>query len=240
MRTLKDKVVVITGASRGIGAATVAEFAKEKAKLVLCGRDRETLQETAQGLELPKTSLLLVTCDLSRPAAVHKVVEEAYEKFGRIDIFVNNAGVGGFKPLVDTTDEEFDYIFDVNLKAVYHSFQELLPRFDEQGGGQIICLSSMGASGGANMATYAASKAALNVLCESVAAEVRNQNIKICVLAPGSVDTGFGNGHIRRDSNPNKMRLTAAEVAEAVVFLAKQNDNAWMSYTELRTLRTTR
>jgi len=240
MRSLKDKVVVITGGSRGIGAAIAAEFAKEKCKLVLCGRDRETLHETGRALKMAKASLQMVTSDISRPAGVHKIIDEAYEKFGRIDIFVNNAGVGGFKPLVDTSDEEFAYTIDVNLMAPYHAIKALLPRFDEQGGGQIICLSSMGAKGGPNMAAYAASKAALNVMCESVAAEVRNQNIKICVLAPGSVDTGFSGAHSPLSSTKDKMRLTAAEVAEAVVFLAKQNDNAWMSYAEMRTLRTTR
>jgi len=239
MRSLKDKVVVITGGSRGIGAAIAAVFAKEKARLVICGRDREALHETGRALKLPRTSLLLISSDISRPSGINKIVEEACEHFGRIDIFINNAGVGGFKPLVDMSDEEFEYIFDVNVKAVYYSLKALLPRFDQQGGGQVICLSSMAAkAGGANMAAYAASKAALNVLCESVAAEVRDQNIKICVLAPGSVETGFGGGHPHMSTSKNKMRLTAEEVAEAVLFLAKQNDNAWMSYTELRTLRT--
>lgn len=238
MRTLKDKVVVITGGSRGIGAAIAAEFAKEEARVVLCGRDRDALQSVGRSLGLPDEAWHSVVCDLIKRDCMQKIVEEAYNKFGRIDIFVNNAGVGGFKPLVEISDEEFDYIFEVNLKAVYRALKELLPRYNKQGGGQVICISSMGASGGPGMAAYAASKAALNVLCESVAAEVRNQNIKICVLAPGSVETSFGGGHPHRSSDPNKMRLTAKEVAEAVLFMAKQNDNAWMSYAGLRTLRT--
>jgi short-subunit dehydrogenase len=239
MRSLTDAVVVITGASRGIGAAMARQFAAEKAKLVLAARGKEQLAETGKSLKLPKDKLVTVTADVCKRAGMKRIVETGYKKFGRIDVFINNAGIGVSGPVTELAEKDYDLMFDTNLKSVYFCFRELLPLYEKQGGGQIINVSSMaGRHGVPNLAAYAATKAALNVFSESVAGEVRNDNIKVSVLAPGSTDTSFGSGSRRRSgrSSTGKKMLTAQEVAEAAVFLARQNENAWSSMVDIRPL----
>ncbi len=141
--------------------------------------------------------------------------------------------------MVELAEKEFNTIFDTNLKAIYHSFVELIPLFKEQGGGQIINISSLaGRTGVPGLAAYSSSKAALNVFSEAVAGEVRNKNIKICVLSPASTDTALMSGMSKKSKSPSKAakKLTVDEVAEAVIFLARQNVNAWTSTMNIRPL----
>jgi len=243
MRSIKGKVIVITGASKGIGEAIARAFAAEKTKLVLCGRNRTRLDKVARSLELPKNHVATVVADIMKPAGMRKIVKTALGRYGAIDIFVNNAGVGTQKSLLDTTEREFDLMMDTNLKAVFYSFKEVLPVMKKQGQGHIINISSMaGRAGVAGLAVYSASKAALNALTEGVAGEVRNDNIKVSVLAPGSTATNFSSGMSKKPARRTGtgVRLTAGEVAEAVVFLARQNENAFTSMLELRPLITKR
>lgn len=239
MQKLKDKIVVITGASRGIGAEIARTFAGQQAKLVLCGRDKKRLDSVVKSLNLSAGNVVTITADIMKSGGMKKIVETAYKKFGRVDIFVNSAGVGINKLFVRTSEKEYDIIFNTNLKAIFHCFQHLLPRLYKQGGGQIINISSMaGKQGVPGMSLYSASKAAMNVLSEAVAGEVRNENIKISVLAPASVDTNFMSNMSSRSRTPSRaaQKLTVQEVADAVLFLAGQNRNSWMSLAEIRPL----
>jgi len=239
MQSLEGKVVVITGASRGIGAAIARHFAAEGARVVLAARDRTSLADVAASLAADKKNYLIVTADITRRRDVQKIIARSVKKFGGIDIYINNAGVAVNKPILNTTENEYDTILATNLKAVYYSFRELIPLMKKQGGGRIINISSgAGRIGHANLAVYSASKAALNVFSEAVAGEVRNDNIKISVLAPGSTATGLMSNHGHRTKKPPRPggKLTVDEVAEAVIFLARQNKNAWTSMADIRPL----
>jgi len=239
MISLKNKIVVITGASRGIGAAICRHMAAEGARLVLTGRNMKRLKATAVSLGLDKKDYHIVRADITKKAEMKKIVSSARRKFGRIDIFINNAGVGIHKPVIELTEKQFDQIFNTNLKAVYFSFLELIPLYRRQGGGQIINISSgAGRMGVPGLAAYSSSKAALNVFSEAVAGEVRNDNIKISVLSPASTDTNFMSNMSRKSKTPSKaaLKLTVDEVAEAVVFMARQNKNAWTSMADIRPL----
>lgn len=241
MRKLDNLVTVITGASSGIGAGIARLFAAENARLVLSARNEQGLRTVAKACGLAADRFALVVEDIRHTDGVRKLVQTALDKFGRIDIFINNAGVGIQKPVHETTEAEFDQIMETNVKAVFMSFREVLPIMLKQGEGQIINISS-GASriGAPGMAVYAASKAALNILSESAAGEVRNDNIKICVLAPASTDTNFGSNMAVKPSTTTSraaQKLTVDEVAEAVLFLAKQNSNAWTSLADIRPLK---
>lgn len=241
MRSIKDKVIVITGASKGIGEAIARTFANKQTKLLLCGRNKTRLEKVARSLGLERSRVATVIADITRPAGMRKIVRTAVGKFGVIDIFVNNAGVGTRKNLVETTEKEFDLMMDTNLRSVFYSFKELVPIMLKQGFGQIINISSLaGKAGVPGLSVYCASKAALNTLSEAVAGEVRNRNIKICVLAPGSTATDFQSGMSGkpRRSSGTAHKLTVNEVAGAVLFLATQNENAFTSMTELRPLIT--
>lgn len=241
MRSVSDKVVVITGASRGIGEAIARAFAAEQTRLVLCGRSQSRLNKVARSLNMPKNRIATVATDIMKPAGMRMIVKTALRQFGVIDIFINNAGVGAKKNILDTTQKDYDLMMDTNLKAVFFSLREVLPVMKKQQHGHIINISSMaGRTGVAGLAVYSASKAALNALSEGVAGEMRNDNIKVSVLAPGSTDTAFSSGITKKQvaHSGASVKLTAAEVAEAVVFLAKQNQNAFTSMMELRPLIT--
>lgn len=239
MRSLNDLVVVVTGASQGIGESIARHFAAEQSRVILTARNKERLGRVAGDLRLGKDNYLVVPADITVRVGTKKIIAAAIRKFGRIDIFINNAGVGIHKPLVETTEKEFDTIFDTNLKAIYFSFLELIPLYRAQGGGQIINISSgAGRIGMPGLAAYSASKAALNAFSEAVAGEVRNENIKISVLAPASTDTKLMSNMSKQSQSPSKaaLKLSVAEVAEAVIFLAKQNQNAWTSMADIRPL----
>ncbi len=239
MRSLKDLVVVVTGASQGIGAEIARQSAAEGSKVVLVARNSERLRVIADGLPADKKNRLVVPVDVAIRKNMKRIVSSAFRKFGRIDIFINNAGVGIHKSIIDTTEKEFDIIFNTNLKAIYYSFLELIPLFQKQGGGQIINISSSaGRMGVPGLAAYSSSKAALNVFSEAVAGEVRNDNIKISVLAPASTDTRLMANMSKDSQSPSKaaLKLTVTEVAEAVIFLSKQNTNAWTSMADIRPL----
>ncbi len=239
MRSLDDLVVVVTGASQGIGAAIALHFANEKARVVITGRNPERLAAVAQDLRLPPDRYLSLATDLTQPDSIKNIVEATLKKFGRIDIFVNNAGVGIHKPIEETTPEEYDTIMNTNLKAIFLSFRELIPLYKMQGRGQIINISSgAGRIGSPGLTVYAASKAAVNILSESAAGEVRNHNIKISVLSPASTDTKLMSNLSQQSHSPSKasLKLTVDEVAEAVIFLARQNSNAWTSLADIRPL----
>jgi short-subunit dehydrogenase len=239
VRSLKNLVVAVTGASQGIGAAIARHFALEGTRLALIARNQEKLETVANDLPLPRKEILVLPTDMRNASAVRIAVQSVRENFGRIDIFINNAGVGINKPVVELSEEEFDTIFETNVKAVFHTFRELIPLFQKQGGGQIINISSGAARIGApGLAAYAASKAALNILSESVAGEVRNDNIKISVLSPASTETRLMSNMSEASRSPSKaaLKLTVDEVAEAVIFLARQNSNAWTSMADIRPL----
>lgn len=235
MIDIKNNIVVITGASRGIGAEIARAFARENCRLVLCGRDKKLLKEVAASCELPKKLIATIIADVRKPVGMKKIVDAAYRKFGRVDIFVNNAGVGYRRSIVEVPEAEYDATFDTNLKAVFLSFKELIPRMKKQGGGQIINISSMAAQkNDPGIALYAASKAALNKLSESVAGEVRGDNIKICVVAPGYAATDLVSKPITKKLA--RTLLSTGDVADAVVYLARQRENAWVSMVEIRPL----
>ena len=239
MRSLENLVVVVTGASQGIGEAIARHFAAEGAQVTITARNKERLNRVASTLRLTPKNYLVIAADIMKRSGIKKIVEGAVNKFGRIDIFVNNAGVGIHKPLIETSEKEFDIIFDTNLKAVYYSFLELIPLLKKQGGGQIINISSgAGRIGTPGLAAYSSSKAALNAFSEAVAGEVRNDNIKISVLSPASTDTKLMSNMSKKSHSPSKatLKLTVDEVAEAVIFMAKQNMNAWTSMADIRPL----
>lgn len=236
MRSVEDCVVVVTGASRGIGAAIARLFDREGARLVLCARSEDDLRATAESLTQASDRIVTVAADVGTKDGMHKVISTAHEKFYHIDIVINNAGVGFGNNIQDMTDDEYDTMMNTNVKSIFYSFREAIPKMIEKKSGQFINISSGAARIGApGYSVYAATKAAVNVLSESVAGEVRQHGIKINVLSPGSTDTHFGG---REPGQGDKQRLSPEDVAEAVLFLAHQDANTWTSHADLRPLIT--
>lgn len=189
---LDGKVAVVTGASKGIGKAIASAFAAAGAKVVLAARTRETLEQVAADLRESGAEAMAVPTDVTDVDAVQRLIEKTLEVYERVDILVNNAGVGYFGPVIDFAPDDWDAVLNSNLKAVYLCAKSVLPQMFAQGGGQIINVLSIAAKVAFEAsAAYCAAKAGALALTKVLAAEVRQQNIRVTAVLPGSVHTPF-------------------------------------------------
>jgi NAD(P)-dependent dehydrogenase (short-subunit alcohol dehydrogenase family) len=191
----EQRVVVITGASSGIGAGLALRLGRDGFRLVLGARNFEKLRAVAvesapEGLAIP------VACDVTRRADVEKLREKALARFGQVDIWVNNAGRGILRPVLELTDEDIDEMMAVNLKSVVYGMQAIIPYFIERGRGHVINVSSALARfpNAPLRSAYNAAKAALNALSANVRMDLKRQGVKnvyVSVVMPGIVPTDF-------------------------------------------------
>ena len=229
---LAGQVAVITGAGRGIGAAIAAKLADLGAAVVLCGRTRGPLQATADAISKAGGRSEALECDVTDLRSVEALAARVEKTLGRIDILVDNAGVGGFGgPLHQLPPESWEQVLNTNLRGVYYCIRAFAPMMIRVRTGHIINISSLaGKNALPNGAAYAASKWGLNGLSYSVAEELRVHNIRVSVVCPGSVDTELS-PHVGKD--PAKM-LQPDDVAHAVAMLVTQAPRSFVSEILLR------
>ena len=229
---LKGQVAVITGAGRGIGAAIARQLAGLGATTVLCGRTQSTLEETAATITDSGGKAEIIPCDVTVLHQVQHAAARIESTFGRLDILINNAGVGGFETaLHELAPEEWDRVLNTNLRGVYYTIRAFAAMMIRAQSGHIINISSLaGKNPLRNGAAYAASKWGLNGLTYSVAEELRGHKIRVSVICPGSVQTDLG-PHTGKDTN--KM-LQPDDVAHGVVMLVTQAPQSFMSEILLR------
>jgi len=188
---LEDRVALITGSGRGIGRAIALAYAEEGARLALAARTLEELEETARQAEALGATVCVIPADITDPAQVKNMASKALERFSRIDVLVNNAGIGGpVGPLQDNDIESWIQTVQVNLIGTYLCCREVLPAMLRQDRGKIINLSGAGGiSAWGQMSAYCASKAAVVRLTEGLALELSGTNIQVNALGPGSINT---------------------------------------------------
>jgi NADP-dependent 3-hydroxy acid dehydrogenase YdfG len=185
---IEGKVVVITGASSGLGAAAARRLAADGAKVVLGARRLDRLQALTQELNLPAQAA--VETDVTDAAQVKALVEAAVQLHGRIDVILNNAGLMPHSPLERGKIEDWDRMIDVNLKGVLYGIAAALPHMTRQKSGHIINVSSVaGHKVRAGSAVYAATKAAVRMLSEGLRLEVKPYNIRTTIISPGAVES---------------------------------------------------
>ena len=194
---LENKVALITGGSRGIGKAVAAAFAHEGAKLALCARSTDELQQTVAELHGMKAQAQGWPCDVTIESSVKDFVHEAQRAFGRIDILVNNAGVMTRPaPMVELEVRKWDYTIAVNLRGPFLVTQAVLPFMLKQKSGSVINVSStIGRGAYANFVAYATSKWGLEGFTQTLAAELRASHIQVNSVEPGYVATKLTGYH---------------------------------------------
>jgi len=189
---IKDKVVVITGASSGLGEATARHLAEEGAKVVLGARRLDRLRALANELSLGEGAV--VQTDVTRREEVARLVEQAVKSHGRVDVIINNAGLMPQSLLERLKVDEWDRMIDVNIKGVLYGIAAVLPHMRKQKSGHIINVSSVaGHKVGSGGAVYAATKHAVRALSEGLRQEVKPYNIRTTIISPGAVATELPN-----------------------------------------------
>lgn len=223
---LKDKVALVTGASRGIGYASSIALAKEGATIVGTARTQKDLDALVKAVEGAGGKAKAIVCDATKGTDVASCVKQAVEAFGRIDILVNNVGIGGYRPFLDWTEADYDKIMATNAKSTWLFSKEVIPHMLKQGGGNIVNLSSVaGLQGYPSEGIYCMSKFAQVALSQSLDREFYQKNIKVSLVCPGGVETHFAIGDGRTYDGANmKGFSTADDVAEAVVLAVIPRD----------------
>jgi NAD(P)-dependent dehydrogenase (short-subunit alcohol dehydrogenase family) len=240
MGKLEGKVALITGGNSGIGRATAKEFKEQGARVVITGRDQQTLDEAAREIG---GDVLAVRADTSSLAEIDKLFAAVKEKFGRVDVLFVNAGIAKFTPLEAVTEELFDAIMDINFKGAYFTIQKALPLLNDNA--SIILNTSINAHiGMPNSSVYAASKAALITLARTLSADLVGRGIRVNAVSPGPVVTPiFGRlglppdaleetANNIREQVPMKRFGRPEEIAKTVLFLAS-SDSSFLLGTEI-------
>lgn len=217
-QSLKGKVAIITGAARGIGKATAVALAKEGVNVGLIARTESTLKEVAAELEGMGVKVAYAAADIASKEQVEAAVETLKNELGPADILINNAGIATFGTVLEMDPAEWKGMIDTNVLGTYYVTRAVLPQLVEKNSGDIINISSTnGLNGAATASAYSASKFAVIGFTESLAQEVRRNNIRVSALTPSTVATDLAlDLNLIKDNNESKF-IQAEDLAEFIV-----------------------
>ncbi len=238
MENVKGKVIVITGASSGFGKITAEHLSENGATVVLGARSTDKIEAIAKKINDNGGKALAITTDVTDKDQVKKLVDGAVDKYGKIDVLLNNAGLMPLSPLEYLKTDDWDKCIDVNIKGVLYGIAAALPHMKEKKSGQIISVSSVaGHTISPGGAVYSATKYSVRVISEALRQEVKPYNIRTSVISPGAVDTNLP-GSVTADDVAKKVKdlyedvaIPAKSFAHAVTFAISQPD--WMDVNEI-------
>lgn len=238
MAKLEGRVAFVTGAGRGIGAATALRLAEDGARVILADIDPEGCQQVAADIEKAGSQALAVTCNVADHAAVEAAVQQGVERFGRLDILVNNAGVLRDNLLFKMSEEDWDTVMNVHLKGAFLCSRAAQKYMVEQKYGRIISLSSTSALGNRGQANYSTAKAGLQGFTRTLATELGPFGITANAVAPGFIDTEMTRATARRQGHDPQQVIEMAsksipvrrvgqprDVANVICFLASEESS---------------
>lgn len=218
--------VLVTGGSSGIGYETAKQLRQQGAQVVICGRNEETIQQAAKELDVYGFK-----ADVSNEEEVEQLFKFAIDKMGGLNVLINNAGIGYFALLTDTSLADFTRIWDINVKGAFLCGRAAARYFTSQNTGNIINISSTaGSRGFANGSAYVASKFALSGLTECWRAELRKYNVRVMQVNPSEVITDFGNKLGRTPQDVDR-KLKPSEIAHVIVGMLAMNDVGFVTDT---------
>ena len=227
---LKDKVAIVTGSARGLGAATARRLAEEGAKVVVTDIQRELAEATVAGLRDRRLAAHCVVGDITRADDVQRLVDETVATFGGVHVLVNNAGFPRDRYLVKMTEEDWDQVMNVMLKGAFLATRAVMPRMIKQGWGRIIHISSRAHLGNPTQANYSAAKAGLIGMAKALAIEEGRYGITVNCVAPGFMETEMVQALPTYETikeraiqmQPIKRVGRPDDIADAVAFLASE------------------
>lgn len=230
MTELQKRNGIVTGGSRGIGKETTRQLVEREMNVMITGRTREDLERTASELSDSPGQIEFVQGDVSSYEDCQKVVQRTVDQFGSLDVLVNNAGIGQSKADVENIDpEEWKEVIDVNLTGSFYMSKEVIPEMKKAGKGDIVFIASLaGRNAVPSMASYAASKWGMVGFAKSLMLEVRQDNIKVGTVCPGSVETGFSS------TDKSDWALYPEDVAKVVRDFLTHRRDSLTSLIEMR------
>ncbi|WP_332649555.1 3-ketoacyl-ACP reductase [Lysinibacillus sp. 54212] len=228
-QNLQGKVAFVTGAARGIGKATALYLAKEGVHVGLLAKTEGTLKEVAKEIEGYGVKVAYATADISSKEQVDEAISSLTNELGSADILINNAGTGTFGKVMDMDPAQWKQIIDINLMGTYYVTRAVLPQLIEKNGGDIINISSTaGLNGAATSSAYSASKFGVIGFTESLAQEVRRNNIRVSALTPSTVATDLAmDANLIKENDESKF-MQPEDIAELIVSQLKLNPRIYV------------
>lgn len=230
---IRDKIVVVTGGTKGIGRAIAERLLQEGAAVFVCARSKSELRRALEEMSAFGSKVEGEICDVRSETQVKIMLDEALRVFGGLDVLINNAGVGVFgKTVEEIPPDEFRWVLETNLFGAFYTCHYAIPLMKKRGGGYIINISSLaGQNAHPKMAAYNASKFGLNGFTEALMQEVRQSDIKVSLVCPGSVNTDFGSGEA---SEANAWQIQPEDIAQVVIDLLSHHSRVLPSKIEVR------
>lgn len=230
---LPGKTAIVTGGTKGIGRGIAEALIREGVAVCITARHPNEVNEAVDQLNQPGHARVSgFVCDVRNYVQVKELVAHTVKELGGVDVLIDNAGIGIFKTVEETSPEEFRAVLETNVFGVFYCCREVIPAMRQRGGGYIINISSLaGTNAHPRMAAYNASKFGLNGFSEALMQEVRHDNIKVSYVMPGSVNTEFGGDS---PSDQKSWQLQPADIARVVLDLLHHDDRALVSRVEIR------
>ncbi len=229
--SFKDKVVLITGGSRGLGLVLARTFAGEEAKIAICARNAEELSRAKQDLEKRGAEVFETVCDVRNQSEVNRMIEAVCKHYGQIDVLINNAGVIQVGPLEDQTQKDFEDALAVHFWGAYFTMSAAIPKMRTRGAGKIVNIASIGGKISVpHLAPYCASKFALVGLSGAVRVELAKDNIQVTTVCPGLMRTGSHVNAIFKGQN--KKEFAWFSIGDALPFSSISAESAAMQIVE--------